>query len=131
MSETSEASKQSKASKQNTVEPKPEPKVIATGSKVKDPRRVAAGKRLAAISKKAKEAKANRLKQQSESYSSESNDNTMYVVGGLVVVGVVYYLLLTNKGKIVRTLSRDKKQTEPTTLNEPPEQEKSKRIFDD
>ncbi len=39
-----------------------EPKTIASGPKVKDPRRVAAGKRLAAISKQAKEAK--RLKQE-------------------------------------------------------------------
>ncbi len=126
----------SETSEQNKVEPvpKPEPKVIATGSKVKDPRRVAAGKRLAAISRKAKENKALRLKQESESYGSESNDNTMYVVGGLVVVGVVSYLLLTNKRKVVRTLSGDKKQTEQTeqtVVREPPKQEKSKRIFDD
>ncbi len=32
------------------------PSTIATGTKVKDPRRVAAGKRLAAISRQAKEA---------------------------------------------------------------------------
>ena len=37
---------------------------VASGSKVKDPRRVAAGKRLGAISRKAKEEKALRLNQQ-------------------------------------------------------------------
>ncbi len=40
-------------SEQNTSEPK----TVASGSKAKDPRRVAAGKRLAAISRKAKEKK--------------------------------------------------------------------------
>ncbi len=40
-------------SKQSTSNPS----TIATGTKVKDPRRVAAGKRLAAISRQAKEAK--------------------------------------------------------------------------
>ncbi len=47
-------------SEQNTSEPN----VIAPGPKVKDPRRVAAGKRLAAISKQAKEAK--RLERESQ-----------------------------------------------------------------
>ena len=47
-------------SEQNTSNPK----TIATGTKVKDPRRVAAGKRLGAFSKQAKEAK--RLKQETQ-----------------------------------------------------------------
>ena len=114
-------------SEQNTSNPK----TIASGSKVKDPRRVAAGKRLGAISKKAKEEKALRLKQQSDNYDSESNENTLYLVGGLVVVGAASYLLFMNKEKVVRTLTGDKKESEPTTLKEPPKQEKSKRIFDD
>ncbi len=114
-------------SEQNTNEPK----TIASGSKVKAPRRVAAGKRLGAMSKKAKEEKALRLKQQSDNYDSESNENTLYLVGGLVVVGAVSYLLFMNKKKVVRTLTGDKKESEPATLKEPPKQEKSKRIFDD
>ena len=128
-------------SEQNTSEPKTissdsksEPKTIASGSKVKDPRRVAEGKRLGAISKKAKEAKALRLQQQSDSYSSETNENTMYVVGGLVVVVVASYLLFTNKGKIVRTLTGDKKKSdpEPERESEPtPKKEISNSIFDD
>ncbi len=104
---------------------------VASGSKVKDPRRVAAGKRLGAISKKAKEEKALRLKQQSDNYDSESNENTLYLVGGLVVVGAASYLLFLNKERVMRTLTGDKKEPVPTTLKEPPKQEKSKRIFDD
>ncbi len=114
-------------SEQNTSNPK----TIASGSKVKDPRRVAAGKRLGAISRKAKEEKALRLNQQSDNYNSESNENTLYLVGGLVVVGAVSYLLFLNKKKVVRTLTENKEKPVPTTLKEPPKQEKSKRIFDD
>ena len=80
-------------SEQNTSNPK----TIASGSKVKDPRKVAAGKRLAAISRKAKEEKALRLSQQSDNHSSESNGGTLYLVGGLLVVGAVSYLLFMNK----------------------------------
>ncbi len=104
---------------------------IASGSKVKDPRRVAAGKRLGAISRQAKEEKALRLNQQSDNHDSESNENTLYLVGGLVVVGVTSYLLFLNKEKVVRTLTGDKKESEPATLKEPPKKEKSKRILDD
>ncbi len=117
-------------SEQNTSEPK----TIASGSKVKDPRRVAAGKRLGAISKKAKEDKALRLKQQSDSYSSESNENTLYLVGGLVVEGAASYLLFMNKEKVARTLTGDKKESdpEPEQESEPtPKKEISNSIFDD
>ena len=109
-------------SEQNTSNPK----TIASGSKVKDPRRVAAGKRLGAISRKAKEEKALCLKQQSDSHSSESNENTLYLVGGLLVVGAASYLLFLNKKKVVRTLTRDKEESEPT-----PKKENSNSIFDD
>ncbi len=113
-----------------------EPKTIATGTKVKDPRRVAAGKRLAAISKQAKEAK--RLRQEGEmdsAYAQEETgtNKTLYLVAGLVVVGAVSYLLFANKEKVVRTLTGDKKESDPTPTApaEPPKREKSKRIFDD
>ncbi len=115
-------------SEQNTSDPK----TIASGSKVKDPRRVAAGKRLGAMSKKAKEEKALRLKQQSDSYSSESNENTLYLVGGLLMVGAAPYLLFMNKKKVVRTLTGDKEELDPVPESEPtPKKENSNSIFDD
>ncbi len=99
---------------------------VASGSKVKDPRRVAAGKRLAAISRKAKEEKALRLSQQSD--NSESNDKTLYLVGGLLVVGAASYLLFLNKKKVVQTVAgyKEESEQEPT-----PKKENSKSIFDD
>ncbi len=118
-------------SEQNTSEPT----VIAPGPKVKDPRRVAAGKRLAAISKQAKEAK--RLERESQqtaemdsAYAQEEtgNENTLYLVGGLVVVGAASYLLFLNKEKVVRTFSGDKEESDPVPT---PKKENSKSIFDD
>ena len=117
-------------SEQNTSNPK----TIASGSKVKDPRRVAAGKRLGAISRKTKEEKALRLNQQSDNYNSESNEKTLYLVGGLVVVGAASYLLFLNKEKVVRTLTGDKEELDPEPEQESkptPKKENSKSIFDD
>ncbi len=115
-------------SEQNTSEPN----VIAPGPKAKDPRRVAAGKRLAAISRKAKEEKALRLSQQSDNHNSKSNDKTLYLVGGLVVVGAASYLLFLNKEKVVRAFSGDKEESDPVPKQEPtPKKENSKSIFDD
>ena len=119
-------------SEQNTSNPK----TIATGTEVKDPRRVAAGKRLAAISKQAKEAK--RLKQETEidsAYAREEtgNNKTLYFVGGLVVVvGAASYLLFTNKEKVVRTLTGDKEESDPVPEQEPTsKKENFKSVFDD
>ncbi len=115
-------------SEQNTSNPK----TIASGSNVKDPKKVAAGKRLAAISRKAKEEKALRLSQQSDNHNSESNENTLYLVGGLLVVGAVSYLLFMNKKKVVRTLTGDKEELDPVPEQEPtPKKENSNSIFDD
>ncbi len=122
-------------SEQNTSNPK----TIASGSKVKDSRRVAAGKRLAAISKQAKEAK--RLKQETQqnvemdsAYTQEEtgNNKTLYFVGGLLVVGAASYLLFTNKEKVVRTLTRDKEESDPVPEQKPtPKKENFKSVFDD
>ncbi len=117
-------------SEQNTSNPK----TIASCSKVKDPRRVAAGKRLGAISRKAKEEKALRLNQQSDNYNSESNQKTLYLVGGLVVVGAASYLLFLNKEKVVWTLTGDKEKSDPVPEQESeptPKKESSNSIFDD
>ena len=122
-------------SEQNTSNPK----TIATGTKVKDPRRVAAGKRLGAFSKQAKEAK--RLKQETQqnaemdsAYAQEEtgNNKTLYFVGGLLVVGAASYLLFTNKEKVVRTLTGDKEESDPAPEQEPtPKKENFKSVFDD
>ncbi len=113
-------------SEQNTSEPK----TIASGSKVKDPVKVAAGKKLGTMSKQYKEEKALRLSQQSD--NSESNENTLYLVGGLLVVGAASYLLFLNKKKVVRTLTGDKEESDPVPEQEPtPKKENSKSIFDD
>ncbi len=80
-------------SEQNTSNPK----TIATGTKEKDPRRVAAGKRLGAMSKKAKEEKRLERERQAQAQVQQiaemeaDNNKTLYFVGGLVVVGVAYY----------------------------------------
>ncbi len=118
-------------SEQNTSEPT----VIAPGPKVKNPKRVAAGKRLGAISKQAKEAK--RLERESQqtaemdsAYAQEETGNkyTPYLVGGLLVVGAASYLLFLNKEKVVRTFSGDKEESDPVPT---PKKENSKSIFDD
>ena len=110
-----------------------EPNVIAPGPKVKDPRRVAAGKRLAAISKQAKENK--RLERESQQIIETNTDNnkTLYLVGGVVVVAAVSYLLLRNREKVTRTFSADKEEPDPTPKREqsPPKKTNFKSVFDD
>ena len=55
-----------------------DPKTIASGSKVKDPKRVAAGKRLGAISKQAKEAKRLERESQQTAQSEETEVDNKY-----------------------------------------------------
>ncbi len=122
-------------SEQNTSNPK----TIATGTKVKDPRRVATGKKLGKMSNQYKETK--RLKQETQqnaeidsAYVQEEtgNNKTLYFVGGLLVVGAASYLLFTNKEKVVRTLTGDKEESDPVPEQEPtPKQENFKSVFDD
>ncbi len=108
------------------------PNTIATGTKVKDPRRVAAGKRLAAISKQAKEAKRLKQEAQQNAEMETGNNKTLYFVGGLLVVGAASYLLFTNKEKVVRTLTGDKEESDPVQEQEPtPKKENFKSVFDD
>ncbi len=84
--------------------------IITSGVKGKDPKRVAAGKRLGAISKQRKEEKrkALLLEQQAE-MEAESNKYALCFVGGLVVVGAVSCLYL-NKDKLTQMLTSDKKK---------------------
>ena len=122
-------------SEQNTSKPN----VIAPGPKVKDPRKVAAGKKLATISKQAKEAKRlERESQQTAEMNSacaqeETGDGyASYLVVGLLAVGAASYLLFLNKEKVVRTLTGDKKKSDPVSEQKPtPKKENSKSIFDD
>ncbi len=115
-------------SEQNTSNPK----TIATGTKVKDPRKVAAGKRLAAISKQAKEAKRLKQEVQQNAEMETGNNKTLYFVGGLLVVGVASYLLFTNKEKVVRTLTRYKEESDPVPEQKPaPKKKNFKSVFDD
>ncbi len=118
-------------SEQNTSNPK----TIASGSKVKDPRRVAAGKRLGMMSKQSKEAKRLERESQQTAQSEETevdNKYTPYLVGGLLVVGAASYLLFLNKEKVVRTLTGVKEESDPVPKQKPtPKKENSKSIFDD
>ncbi len=127
-------------SEQNTSNPK----TIASGSKAKDPRRVAAGKRLGAMSKKAKERKRLERERQAQAQAQQNaemdsacaqeetgNENTLYLVGGLLVVGVAYYSYL-NKEKVVQMLTGDKEESDPAPEQEPtPKKENFKSVFDD
>ncbi len=107
-------------SDQNTSEP-----IIVIGAKEKDPKRVAAGKRLGAISKQRKEDKREALRLERQNAEMEADNNyTLYFVGGLVVVGTVSYLYL-DKNKLV---SQKKLPTIPEDPASPPKR-KSKRIF--
>ena len=97
-------------------------KVEIPEQKVKNPDRVAAGKRLAEISKEAKERKAaERKKAESECIG---NSNLLYVsVGVLGVVGLGYgvYNFLCKKG--------EPQQQQPQEKVEQPQEKKSN--FDD
>ncbi len=108
---------------------------ITSGVKEKDPCRVAAGKRLGAISRQAKEAK--RLEREAQAQQSEEtevenntdNKYTSYFVGGLVVVGTVSYLYL-NKDKLTNQATRSNQRRLPTIPEEEePPPKKSNRVF--
>ncbi len=96
---------------------------IASNVKEKDPKRVAAGKRLGAISKQAKEAKREALRLQRQVEPEADNKFTLYFIGGLVVVGTVSYYLYLNKDK-----KKSSVVPEDPTPTSPPKR-KSKRIF--
>ncbi len=130
-------------SEQNTSNPN----TIATGTKEKDPRRVAAGKKLGAMSKKAKEEKRLERERQAQAQAQQNaemeaqaqqnaemeadNKHALYFVGGLLVVGVAYYSYL-NKEKVVRMLTGDKEESDPAPEQEPtPKKENFKSVFDD
>ncbi len=106
--------------------------IIVAEAKVKDPKRVAAGKRLGAISKERKEEKRERDRLERQNAEMEADNNyALYLVGGLVVVGTVSYLYL-NKNKRMQTLTNQKRlPTIPEEPSTPPPKRKSKCIFSD
>ncbi len=106
-------------SEQSTNEP-----TITSGVKEKNPKRVAAGKRLGAISKQAKEAKRLERQAQQSEETEVNNKYTSYFIGGLVVVGTVSYLFL-NKDKLIS----DKKRLPTIPEEEEPPPKKSNRVF--
>ena len=101
---------------------------ITSGVKEKPPKRVAAGKRLGAISKQARETKCLEHESQQTAQSEETevdNKYSPYLVGGLVP-GVAYYLYL-NEDKL---MGETKRLPTIPEEEEPPPKRKSKRIFD-
>ena len=106
--------------------------IIVAEAKVKDPKRVAAGKRLGAISKQRKEEKRERERLEQQNAEMKADNNyALCLVGGLVVVGAASYLYL-NKDKLMQTLTSEKKKL-PTIPEDPASapKRKSKRIFGD
>ena len=111
--------------------------IIVAEAKVKDPKRVAAGKRLGAISKQRKEEKRLERETQARAQARQvaSDEYTLYLVGGLAVIGVASCLYL-NKEKVTemlpQMLTSDKKKLSsiPEEPASPPKR-KSKRVFGD
>ena len=99
---------------------------ITSVEKVKDPKRVEAGKRLAAMSKQAKEKKA--IENLSQKMSIDEfqipSINPLAVVGVVGVVGVVVYYKYLNKTK---TKSEASETAESKTID-PPKEEKRREL---
>ena len=114
---------------------------ITSVEKVKDPRRVEAGKRLGMISKQAKERKALREREQSVVKAKEKNDDwfppidfPVVGIGFVGLVGLALYYAYNKKyktviGSHVKSSASDTKDS-PGTQNSNPENEtKPKRVY--
>ncbi len=102
--------------------PTPTPN-ITSDVKEKDPKRVAAGKRLGAKSKQYKEAKKQRQLQQEETETSRTSYNlgpVLCVIGGLAIGGTIAYHVLFKK-------KDEKLENEEISETKP----KSKRYLED
>ncbi len=103
---------------------------VTSDVKEKNPKRVAAGKRLGAISKQAKEAK--RLEREAQQVANNTNQSEgmeadkLYFIGGLVAAGAACYLYLSED----KLISEAKRLPTIPEEEEPPPKRKSKRIFD-
>ncbi len=107
---------------------------ITSDVKEKNPKRVAAGKRLGAISKQAKEAKC--LEREAQQVANNTNQSRgmkadkLYFIGGLAAAGAACYLYL-NKDKLISdTRSNQKRLPTIPEEEEPPPKRKSICIFD-
>ena len=94
---------------------------ITSVEKVKDPKRVEAGKKLAAMSRQAKEKKALQKMSVDELQIIPSSINPLAVVG---VVGVVVYYKYFNNN--VKSESKNLEPEESTTVETPSSKEESK-----
>ncbi len=106
---------------------------ITSGVKEKNPHRVAAGKRLGAISRQ----EAKRLeceKQQTDQreamdHNTEGGGYAVYIVGGLIVVGTVSYLFLNKDRLTGQAKHSDQNRTPSDPADKPPCKKKSSGIF--
>jgi hypothetical protein len=78
---------------------------ITSDVKEKDPRRVAAGKRLGAISKEAKERKRQE-REENERLKEKNGGYAVYLIGGVAVVGGTILLLLSKQEQTHEPMSR-------------------------
>ena len=112
---------------------------ITSVEKVKDPRRVEAGKRLGMISKQAKERKLAQVREASAAEAKEKNDDWFPPISSPVVgvgiaglVGLALYYTYVKKYKSashVKSSTSDTKDS-PGTQNSNPENEtKPKRVY--
>ena len=111
---------------------------ITSVEKVKDPRRVEAGKRLGMISKQAKERKLAQVREASAAEAKEKNDDWFPSIGspvvGIAFVGLVGLALYLGYNKKYKTSASDTKDS-PGTQNSNPENEtkplaaKPKRVY--
>ena len=108
---------------------------ITSVEKVKDPRRVEAGKRLGMISKQAKERKLAQVREASAAEAKEKNDDwfpnalVSSPIVGVGIAGLVGLALYFGYVKKYKTSASDTKDS-PGTQNSNPENEtKPKRVY--
>ena len=114
---------------------------ITSVEKVKDPRRVEAGKRLGMISKQAKERKLAQVREQSGAEVTEKNDDwfpnasissPVVGVGIAGLVGLALYYTYVKKYKSashVKSLVSDTKDSPGTQNSNPENERKPKRVY--
>ena len=109
---------------------------ITSVEKVKDPRRVEAGKRLGMISKQAKERKALREREQSAVKAKEKNDDWFPPIGsigspvvGIGFVGLVGLALYYAYNKKYKTVSGNTVSHVKTEEDESSSEAKPKRVY--
>ena len=103
---------------------------ITSVEKVKDPKKVEAGKKLGAMSRQAKEKKAASQKIDIDEFQIPPSVNPLAVVGVIGVVGaIVYYKYFRSSKDVVVKKSESKEDPTPTPVSQEPvpQVEKPKR----